>query len=319
MELSLPTGIAPALRGVAIAFGVLLSITLVLALRRRGANANADRRSDAQRSSLLPRAKLWVIATGVLCSAVTLGPIAMAALMAAMAWLAASEVCAMADTHSQPPRSVLPTGIACALPSLAAPCCGVSGVLVGTLVAGATIAVPALRQTPSGDALACTARHAATLIWIGIPLALLVVIRAQEHGFALVYWLLLVTALTDVCAMLGGLALGRTPVSPNISPGKTVEGTIAGFAGAGFAGTLAWPVLGERTLPLFALATMAIAAAGMLGDLFASWVKRCVGASDYGARLPGLGGIMDRIDSLLFASVVGVILLLAGALPEVAL
>ena len=107
----------------------------------------------------------------------------------------------------------------------------------------------------------------------------------------------------DISALYVGSAFGRHKLSPAVSPGKTIEGSLGGLAanlGVGcliklfFLPALNWP----QTL-LFCLM---IGAAGQLGDLFESVLKRSSQVKDSGGLLPGHGGILDRIDALLFAA-----------------
>lgn len=116
----------------------------------------------------------------------------------------------------------------------------------------------------------------------------------------------------DVTAYVVGSAVGRRKIVPKISPGKTWEGTIAGFLAAG-AVVVLWsrPGLG---LPLSSvILAVLIGPAAFGGDLLESWLKRRAGVKDSGTLLPGHGGILDRIDSLLAAApVVATAILLIG-------
>jgi phosphatidate cytidylyltransferase len=99
-----------------------------------------------------------------------------------------------------------------------------------------------------------------------------------------------------------GRALGRRPLAPAISPKKTVEGAVGGLVLAtGFvtlAGPWAFPLAGRLSL---ALVGASIAVLGICGDLFESRLKRVAGVKDSSALIPGHGGVLDRIDALLFA------------------
>lgn len=116
-------------------------------------------------------------------------------------------------------------------------------------------------------------------------------------------WLMLLPTVcvwtADTMAMAVGKAIGRTPLAPIISPGKTVEGAVGGFlfsvlVGMGFA---FWIGVGwQHGIAIGAIAGIA----GVIGDLFESSLKREVGVKDFGRLIPGHGGLLDRADSLLF-------------------
>ena len=105
----------------------------------------------------------------------------------------------------------------------------------------------------------------------------------------------------DVTAYVAGSLVGRRKIAPRISPGKTWEGTIAGIVAAA-AVVVLWsrPELG---LPAVSIAiAVLIGPIAFAGDLFESWVKRRAGVKDSGTLLPGHGGVLDRIDSLVAAA-----------------
>jgi phosphatidate cytidylyltransferase len=106
----------------------------------------------------------------------------------------------------------------------------------------------------------------------------------------------------DAAAYYGGRAFGRHKLAPSISPNKTVEGSIAGLAGSVLAGILLGSWLLERQLGFLVLASLAAAIAGQLGDLAESALKRSAGVKDSSSMLPGHGGMLDRLDSLIFAA-----------------
>jgi phosphatidate cytidylyltransferase len=127
-------------------------------------------------------------------------------------------------------------------------------------------------------------------------------IRAEAEGFGLLAWTILIITLTDVASMFGGVLLGRTQIVPRISAGKTLEGTLAGLAGALAGAALVRFALPAPTAVVYYGSAALVAAAAFTGDLFASAIKRAAGIKDFGATLPGHGGILDRIDSLLFGA-----------------
>lgn len=139
-------------------------------------------------------------------------------------------------------------------------------------------------------------------LYLGLPLGALVATRVLV-GPQAVLLLILCVAVSDTAQLYFGRRLGRTPLAPVVSPKKTVEGAVAGFV----AGTAFLAIVGTWWLPeLSALwrvgVGLAVVATGMLGDLFESMLKRAADLKDSSALLPGHGGVLDRIDSLLFAA-----------------
>ena len=137
------------------------------------------------------------------------------------------------------------------------------------------------------------------------------------YGYDAIYFILLILCFAwggDTCAYFAGRAFGKHKLAPVVSPNKTVEGAIGGVIGSvviGLLATIIYSALSGR----FASLTVAVTARhyiiiaamgavasvlGILGDLFASAVKRQVGIKDYGTIFPGHGGILDRFDSVMF-------------------
>ena len=127
-------------------------------------------------------------------------------------------------------------------------------------------------------------------------------------------WLLLAlvpTWVADSVAYLVGSRIGRRKIVPSISPGKTWEGTLAGFGAAAVVALLIAVSAGLRTGPSLLVAVL-VGPVGFAGDLFESAIKRVAGAKDSGTLFPGHGGVLDRIDSLIFvAPAVALVLALA--------
>ena len=149
---------------------------------------------------------------------------------------------------------------------------------------------------------------AATLfgaLWIGIAMVAAVFLRETPHGDGLVIDVLVATFVGDTFAYFGGRFYGRTRIVPLISPNKTLEGLIAGIAG----GTLAFWFAGLYqdwlTGPHALLMGVLVAIAAPLGDLFESLIKRDLEVKDTGRFFGAHGGVLDRLDALLFTIVVG--------------
>ena len=160
-----------------------------------------------------------------------------------------------------------------------------------------------------------TASMAITLFgiaWIAVPFAHAVLLRElPRHGGALVIDVLVGTFVTDTAAYAGGRLFGRHPLAPSLSPNKTLEGLAFGFVGGTmgfwFAGLYQDWLSGLDAL----LMGMCIAALAPIGDLFESMVKRDLGIKDSGRAFGPHGGLLDRLDALLFTIVAGYYLAVA--------
>jgi phosphatidate cytidylyltransferase len=149
------------------------------------------------------------------------------------------------------------------------------------------------------------------MIYIPLFLSLLVLLRNQGNGASWILMILCVIFAGDTGAFYVGTYLGRHKLIPWISPGKTIEGAVGGVAANIAVGSLInyfFPLLpwgmSMQTLPwgLSIAFFVAIGLVGQLGDLYESQFKRAADIKDSGNILPGHGGILDRIDALLFAA-----------------
>lgn len=143
------------------------------------------------------------------------------------------------------------------------------------------------------------------LCWIPWFLGHALLLLRMPGGNGLILFLLLVLTFTDICAYLVGTTLGRRLLLPALSPKKTVEGSLGGLAGGALGGyiALSWLPAGEQNLGMAAMMALALVVSllGQAGDLLESLVKRAAGAKNSGSFLPGHGGFLDRLDSLLLA------------------
>jgi len=206
------------------------------------------------------------------------------------------------------------------LPSNLASAAGIPFLLALLLI----IPAMALRRSLGlKDYLAAVAITLFGILYVGLTLSSLLAIRfsADSWGFArmlksdigpgqalslgsrLILLLFLVIWAGDICAYLVGRPLGRTPFFARISPRKTWEGALAGLAGSILAGWAFahWFLKRADAMTVILLAAW-IALAGQVGDLVESAIKRGANQKDSGTLLPGHGGFLDRIDSLLFAA-----------------
>jgi phosphatidate cytidylyltransferase len=120
------------------------------------------------------------------------------------------------------------------------------------------------------------------------------------NGAAVLVWCFLVVACADGFSQVVGQLIGRRPLAPRVSPAKTIEGAIGGLAAAVIGSGVLHGVVALPVVVAIAWGA-AIAAAGLAGDLGASWVKRRSGLKEYSRLLPGQGGFLDRFDSLVAA------------------
>jgi phosphatidate cytidylyltransferase len=152
------------------------------------------------------------------------------------------------------------------------------------------------------NALATVSASLFPMVYIGLPIGALVAVR-RFAGPQVLFLLMLTVMVSDTAQYYTGRAFGRRRLAPAISPNKTVEGAIGGFV----FGTALFVVAGRWWVPgipllLRAGLGLALVALGIAGDLFESMLKRSAGVKDSSALIPGHGGVLDRIDALLFAA-----------------
>ena len=176
-----------------------------------------------------------------------------------------------------------------------------SELLVGTvLVAAVTLAISAASSEHRwNDAVVILLG----LLYVGFPLSTVVSTRTLSGGEWLVLFLAVVTWASDSGAYYAGTLWGKHPLLPSISPKKTIEGVLGGLVLAVGVACLAqqW-FTSELSLADAVILGLLLTTAGLLGDLFESLIKRRTGVKDSGGILPGHGGMLDRLDSLLFTA-----------------
>lgn len=125
----------------------------------------------------------------------------------------------------------------------------------------------------------------------------------RQADLNLFVFMILVVAITDAMAYFVGRKFGKRQLAPLVSPKKTVEGAIGGTIGGIIAGTVFGVVTGMApSVPMLIFLSLVAAVVGQFGDLAASSMKREYGIKDFGKIFPGHGGVLDRLDSHLFAS-----------------
>jgi len=141
------------------------------------------------------------------------------------------------------------------------------------------------------------------LVYVPTLLSFLVLIRNGADGVTWIFMILCIIFAGDTGAYYAGTYLGRHKLCPAVSPGKTVEGSIGGLISNVIIGSLfKYSFLVALPWSTFLLFCLLIGITGQMGDLFESVLKRFSGVKDSGYILPGHGGVLDRIDALLFAA-----------------
>jgi len=168
------------------------------------------------------------------------------------------------------------------------------------LAAAALLSIQAYKKGP--QIMETVALQVQGLVYIPLCLSMLVLLRAQPQGLAWIFFVLFVVFLGDVGAFYVGTYKGRHKLNAAISPGKTIEGALGGL-GANLIVGLIFKLLFIPGLPVLHTLVLVVlmGLAGQAGDLFESELKRTARIKDSGSILPGHGGILDRIDALLFA------------------
>ncbi len=226
--------------------------------------------------------------------------------VAAVAAIGAVEVCEMARLRGLAPSRYVAAILAAALvlsqyvlaDQLSTP----DYLLLLTISVGLAAAALILILFPGGK---CRVRAVGVtlgaIVYPGALLAHAPLLRGTEQGLEWVAFLLVVTFSTDTAAFFVGKVIGKKPLAPTISPNKTWEGAIAGLFGALVAAVVvAWVLDLDAAVPAIVMLGGLMGVAGQAGDLFESKLKRLADVKESGWLLPGHGGILDRLDSIVF-------------------
>lgn len=163
-----------------------------------------------------------------------------------------------------------------------------------------------LRATKSVDVLDGLGATIFVYVWVGVfgSFALLMIAPstyASRHGMSYLFGTILLTVANDSGALFVGRWLGRHPLNKALSPNKTREGTLGGSVITVIVGVALLPLMNPWTRTSALEMAVALSVMVPLGDLFESMIKRTLGVKDLGRLLPGHGGMLDRVDGLLFA------------------
>lgn len=240
---------------------------------------------------------LLPLVVGVIWFMPPVATLALATVAAVLAFIEYAGLAAALGAHI--PKVV--TGAAVAAACVAV---GSTAMPADIVLLSATIVIGALAVAgghPGPAVLRDTAASLLPLLYIGLPLGALAAVRVLGGREALML-LLGTIVISDSAQYYSGRAFGRRPLAPSISPKKTIEGAVGGLV----LGTAAMTFGGLRVFPaatplMLVLAAATVVALGMVGDLFESLLKRSAGVKDSSHLIPGHGGVLDRIDSWLFA------------------
>jgi phosphatidate cytidylyltransferase len=178
---------------------------------------------------------------------------------------------------------------------------GVNGLAVATAIALPLLLALLLPKGPEHFIRSASA-YALTLIYIPFLAGFLILLARPQSGFERMMTFVVLIACNDTFAYFTGLAFGKHTMAPKISPKKTWEGFIGSLVFTTVAGALAFNYILDAQVWIGALAGLAVVISGTVGDLIESAIKRDLAIKDMGDLLPGHGGVLDRIDSILFAA-----------------
>jgi phosphatidate cytidylyltransferase len=236
-----------------------------------------------------------VMAAAALAAMVWLPPAAFRAAISALAAAAAFEYAALAGRGSGYSRSVIVVLVALSAWAFA------DGPVWAAPLALIVLAAAAAAVLGQGRSIPPSLAAVFGVIYLGIPLGLLAALRGTS-GWRVAVLLVATVVVSDSLQYYSGRLFGRRPLAPRVSPKKTREGAVGGVVAAaiflGAAGPLFLPGASRAGLAVLGLA---VALLGICGDLFESQLKRAAGTKDSSHLIPGHGGVLDRVDALLFA------------------
>lgn len=266
------------------------------------ADAHRSEPAGIKPKSLRRRAFTGAAYGAAVLGALWWGPLPTGVLFGVMAGFAAAEFYAMERRESRLPNEVFGVVAAALMPVSAAlwglP--GLSATVTGLIAASLLWHVLFVRVTTAD-----TAETVFGAVYTGFLLAYLVLIRQYEAGLILSVAVVISVWLNDMAAYFVGSMIGRNKLAPHISPKKSWEGFISGT----IATIVTWTVVplvtdAALSLPLAVFTGTAVALAAVVGDLTESRIKREAGVKDSGTSLPGHGGFLDRLDSLILVCLV---------------
>jgi phosphatidate cytidylyltransferase len=176
----------------------------------------------------------------------------------------------------------------------------VDTVLMSAMVTAGALSL--VRWEGGRDALATVSAALLPVLYLGLPIGSIIAVR-EIRGASTLFLLMVTVFSSDIAQYYAGRLFGRRPLAPIVSPKKTVEGALGGFVVGAMVTAMAghwW--LPESPVMFRALLGVTLVALGIAGDLFESLLKRSAGVKDSSSLIPGHGGVLDRVDALLFAA-----------------
>ncbi|MEV3935413.1 phosphatidate cytidylyltransferase [Glycomyces sp. NPDC049804] len=292
--------VATALAGIA---GILIVASVLIALLRK-------RLPEALRTELVQRVKSWWVMAAVFAAAILVGDVVSLVCFALLSFLALKEYLSLIPTRRADRRVIFWAYLAIPV-QFTMIGLGWYGVFIIFVPVYVFLLLP-FRMVLAGET-ANFVRAVGTLQWgmmamvfaIGHLAYLLVLpdeVNPSVGSVGLVLYLVFLTQFNDVLQFVWGKLLGRRKVVPQVSPGKTVAGLVGGVATTIVLGWALGPWLTPMNWWQSLIAGAIIGVSGFAGDVTISALKRDLGVKDTGSLLPGHGGMLDRVDSLIFTA-----------------
>ena len=257
---------------------------------------------------MLTRVLTAVVGIPILFISVWVGGFLLTGLLVVAGALAAREFSQMTSGWGLKPRVFLSVVLTATFVASAQLLAGreLSAISVLAAAAAAPVAAVAiLVASRHSGAIASGVTTASIAILVGSALFLADMIRNQPDGREWILFLLLITFATDTGAFFVGRSIGSRQLAPTISPRKTWEGSFGGLISAVAAGAAFGWIFGfEPNVASVMVAASVLGVAGQFGDLYISKLKRMANLDDSGTMIPGHGGMLDRLDSIMFNVIV---------------
>lgn len=271
------------------------------ATRRQRQEAETQKARESKAGRNLPAAiTVGALLLGSALVGLLWAPIVLAILVMALLMLGVYETAhALSSRGVRVP--VVPLWIGAAIMPLGAYFGGIEALVLGLAVTILVILIWSVMRVPAGRGESVMG-SVFVAVWVPFFLSFAVALLRQEQGHLMVACMLLMVVSNDTFGYLVGARYGRHPMAPKISPKKSWEGFAGSAGGAIIVGSLAVGLLLDEPWWVGALLGLLTVASATAGDFSESMVKRELNIKDMGSTLPGHGGAMDRLDSLVFSA-----------------